>query len=39
MDNKLIRKKLQFDLHRQELLKLMSQFTLKPGFYKEFRQY
>jgi len=28
MDNIVIRKKLRFDLHRKELLKIMSQFTL-----------
>jgi len=29
MDNILIRKKLRFDLHKKELLKIMSHFTLK----------
>ena len=28
MDNKIIRKKLRLDLHKQELLKVMSKFTL-----------
>jgi hypothetical protein len=28
MDNIVIRKKLRFDLHKKELLKIMSQFTL-----------